>query len=602
MKQPKNISSITLIKRIIGFAKPFRKWLVIVFACILAITVNDACNSYLLSKIFDIVQKHSTDTAYLPQALLYVGMGLVLLLIRIVIVRFQGRLEIKQLDLMIQHYLNHQSIAKFFSFSNGQHINEHSGVKQSIVNSGTTSIQNQIRLMLYQLFPSLAYLVVSLGILFSVNVVIGSVFLTIGIVFTVMMFYLNKQLVPGVRKIRDRVQLNSRLISELYRYVGVVKNEAQEHRSLSDVSVAQSKQQDIFSATWLPAMNRLTVIRSTTGVIRYCAIAIAVYLLFQGKLGMGGLFLIFSWSGAFMNSLWDLTGIHKNFLLDRINIEKYFQLLEVEPDIQVVENPIRPTGLYGHIEFKNVTFSYPERLRSYEHAEEGTGQNHPVLKNISFTVEAGQKIGIVGESGSGKSTLGNLLRRAFDPQSGQILIDGHDLRLLDLKWFLQNLGSVEQEVVVFDRSIKDNILFGYGNDITKERLDELAKIARIDAFFGKLEHGYDTLVGEKGVKLSGGERQRIGIARALAKNPSILLFDEATSALDSISEKIVQESIEDACKGKTAIIIAHRLSTVKNCDKILVFRNGVLLAQGTHDALIHTSEYYADLVKHQLAV
>ena len=151
--------------------------------------------------------------------------------------------------------------------------------------------------------------------------------------------------------------------------------------------------------------------------------------------------------------------------------------------------------------------------------------------------------------------------------------------------------------------MRDNILFGLNGKaktFSDEQLHELAKLARIDGFFSRLEHGFDTIVGEKGVKLSGGERQRVGIARALAKNPSILIFDEATSALDAMSERIVQQSIDDAANGKTAIIIAHRLSTVKNCDKILVFRHGILLAEGSHEQLLDSCEYYAELVRHQM--
>jgi ABC-type multidrug transport system fused ATPase/permease subunit len=196
-----------------------------------------------------------------------------------------------------------------------------------------------------------------------------------------------------------------------------------------------------------------------------------------------------------------------------------------------------------------------------------------------------------------------LIRRGFDPQQGQVFVDSNDLRLIDLKHFLQQVGSVEQDVVLFDRSMRDNILFGLNGKaktVSDERLHEIAKLARIDGFFTRLEHGFDTIVGEKGVKLSGGERQRVGIARALAKEPSILIFDEATSALDAMSERIVQQSIDDASNGKTAIIIAHRLSTVKNCDKILVFRHGVLLAIGSHEELLVGCEYYADLVYHQI--
>ena len=460
-------------------------------------------------------------------------------------------------------------------------------------------------LLFYKLFPVCAQFFVALGVLLFSSAIIGSIFLVIGFIFCLMMYKMNKSLVPGIRKIRDRGQLNSRLISDLYRFVTLVKNESQEEKSLDDLSVAQEKHQDIFVETWLPTMDYLQIVRGITSTLRYSSMFLVVYLLYQKKISAGAMFLIFTYSGQFMSSLWDFMDMHQQFLLDRINVEKYFELLEVKSDVVVAENPIRPEKFWGKIEFKNISFWYPKRVKTYEenHTNEEASQDDPVLNHVSFTINAGEKIGIVGESGSGKSTLASLIRRGFDPQEGQILIDGNDLRLIDLNYFLKYVGSVEQEVMLFDRSIRDNILFGLNGHaklVTDERLHEIAKMARIDGFFDRLEHGFNTMVGEKGVKLSGGERQRVGIARALAKDPSILIFDEATSALDSVSERIVQQSIDEVSEGKTAIIIAHRLSTVKNCDRILVFRHGILLKEGSHDELLNTCEYYAHLVQHQM--
>lgn len=171
---------------------------------------------------------------------------------------------------------------------------------------------------------------------------------------------------------------------------------------------------------------------------------------------------------------------------------------------------------------------------------------------------------------------------------------------MELKSFLKKIGSVDQEVNLFDKSVRENISYGSERLLTNEELNKIAKMARIDAFYKKLEHGWDTIVGERGAKVSGGEKQRIGIARALAKNPEILIFDEATSALDTVSERVVQKSIDAVSRGKTSIIIAHRLSTVKNCDKIFVLKQGVLLSEGTHDYLLKNCEYYKELVKNQL--
>ena len=600
--EKQKLSNKLLLQKIIIFSKPFRSDLIKIFYLILLIAAIDGLGTFSLSHVFDIIQKHGNDKVYFMQAVLYTcGAGLALF-VRHIILNFQQNIEIKKIDLKIQNYLNHASISKFFSFSNGQHINEHSGVKQAIVTAGVTSIQNQITLYMYQFFPAVAQIIISFIILFYISWVIGFIFIITALLFSWLMYNNTIKTVPGIRKIREQRIKNSRLSSELYRFVTLIKNENQEERSLSDLNLVQERQQTLFEETWLPAMIRYKNIRMVMTFMRYLALFTLLYLLFfTSSISVGNFFMILTYSSMFINCLWMLMDIYKQFLLDKVNIEKYFELLEVQPDIKVVENPIFIKALFGKIEFKDVSFSYPTRSNSYDINTE-ISQEDPVIRNISFTINAGEKIGIVGESGSGKSTIANLIKRNFDPKSGQILIDGNDLRLIDLNSYYSHIGSIEQEVNLFDRSIRDNILFGVKDalSVTDDQLKKIAQIARIDAFFDRLEHGFDTIVGEKGVKLSGGERQRIGIARALAKNPQVLIFDEATSALDSMSERIVQESIDEACKDKTSIVIAHRLSTVKNCDRILVFRNGILLAQGTHEELLNSCEYYSELVSHQI--
>ena len=227
------------------------------------------------------------------------------------------------------------------------------------------------------------------------------------------------------------------------------------------------------------------------------------------------------------------------------------------------------------------------------------------LKTRAFTIEAGETVAFVGESGAGKSTVVHALIRAQDPEEGQIIIDGNDLRVLDLKRFREAIGIVNQQVSLFDHTLRYNITYGLNGraaKVTDAELDKIAEMSCVNRFFSRLEKGYDTIIGERGVKLSGGECQRVGIARALIKNPDILIFDEATSNLDSENEALIRKSIEKASKGRTTIIIAHRFSTISNADKIIVLSKGEVAGIGTHDELMQNCEPYRRLIQNQVSM
>lgn len=255
--------------------------------------------------------------------------------------------------------------------------------------------------------------------------------------------------------------------------------------------------------------------------------------------------------------------------------ERVFELLEETPE-EINANP-KTTSLEkikGNVAFQNVAFSYPSR------------KEVEVLKNVNFTAEFGQKIAIVGPSGAGKSTISSLLLRFYDITSGEILVDGKSIYDYDLENLRGNMSIVPQDVILFGGTIRENIAYGKP-DASDEEIMLGAKQANALNFVEGFPEKFETLVGERGVKLSGGQRQRIAIARALLKNPSILILDEATSSLDSESEKLVQEALEVLMEGRTSIIIAHRLSTIRNADKILVLDNGKITEEGTHQELIN---------------
>ncbi|MBQ7381347.1 MAG: ABC transporter ATP-binding protein [Clostridia bacterium] len=262
---------------------------------------------------------------------------------------------------------------------------------------------------------------------------------------------------------------------------------------------------------------------------------------------------------------------------------RFLEIMDEQPEPE--REDARDAGrLDGHIEFKNVTYGY--------------GEDKDVLKNIDLDVEKGKTFALVGLSGGGKTTICHLIPRFYDVEEGEIRIDGTDIRKLTRASLRGNIGIVQQDVYLFNASIRDNILYGRP-DATEEEVIEAAKKANIHEYVMSLENGYDTEIGERGVKLSGGQKQRLSIARVFLKNPPILILDEATSALDNATELLIQQSLDELCKGRTTIVVAHRLSTVKNADEIAVIADGKVAEQGSHEALLALDGIYAGLYKKQ---
>ncbi|MCR2820084.1 ABC transporter ATP-binding protein [Lederbergia panacisoli] len=268
--------------------------------------------------------------------------------------------------------------------------------------------------------------------------------------------------------------------------------------------------------------------------------------------------------------------------------DRFMEIIETEPDIKDSANAIDLKNVEGNIEFRNVGFNY-------------NGNNHRVLNNISLEVQSGDYIALVGPSGIGKTTLCSLISRFYDVKEGEVLLDDVNIRDVSLHSLRKNVGIVQQDVYLFAGTVIENIRYGKP-DATKEEIVEAAKNANAHEFIMNLPNGYDTGIGQRGVKLSGGQKQRLSIARVFLKNPPILIFDEATSALDNESEKIVKESLEILAENRTTIVIAHRLSTIRNAKRIIVLTDDGISEEGTHEELLALNRTYANLYNMQFVI
>lgn len=263
--------------------------------------------------------------------------------------------------------------------------------------------------------------------------------------------------------------------------------------------------------------------------------------------------------------------------------ERVLALLDEKSDITDAPDAVEMTGLKHEIEFRDVRFSY---------------DNKEVIRGVSFKIKKGETVALVGPSGGGKSTLSDLIPRFYDVQGGQILIDGVDIRKYTLESLRRYMGLVSQETILFNDTIENNLRLGK-QEATEEEVRQAAIVANADGFIRETEHGYQTNIGDRGMKLSGGQRQRLSIARAVLKNPEILILDEATSALDTESEKLVQNALDALLQGRTSLVIAHRLSTIYNADRIIVIDHGQIVEQGTHHELMALHGVYARLIEMQ---
>ncbi|MBE6388562.1 MAG: ABC transporter ATP-binding protein [Lentisphaerae bacterium] len=398
--------------------------------------------------------------------------------------------------------------------------------------------------------------------------------------------YFRREMRKDSMVIQEKLSEISANLSETLSGAKVVKSFAKEHTECRRFFQNLRPLADMQMRLTVDSVG-LWAVFDTISLITYLAIiGIGIWMVKTNTITIGEFVAFYTYVGMMLSPINILSGMSITFAQGMVGANRIVKLLNTIPEIRESPNAINVEKLSGKIEFREVSFSYePEKGNTIE--------------DFSLKISPGQKVALVGPSGSGKSTVSNLLLRFYDVSSGSIRVDGLDIRKLKLASYRDNIGIVLQEPFLFSGSIRDNIAYAVKHEVPEQDIIAAAKMANVEEFVDNLPDGYDTVIGENGASLSGGQKQRLAIARAVLKNPAILILDEATSALDTVSEYLVQDALDKLMKDKTTIIIAHRLSTIKNADLIVVLDRGRIVQQGRHDELMAQDGIYRELYQTQ---
>jgi ABC-type multidrug transport system fused ATPase/permease subunit len=356
------------------------------------------------------------------------------------------------------------------------------------------------------------------------------------------------------------------------------RHEARRFIRFLHASVRAQVRQDMFS------LLTSRIFSLIGGVAPTIIVLAGVYLIVTSDFTVGGLFAFFMYLAQMFGAVGRVAGLNSSLQHSVASVERIYEVLDMTPEVVSPQPGLKPGALEGEVVFEGVTFAYL--------------LDRPVLHDLSLTIPPRAMVALVGPSGAGKTTLAQLILRFFDPSDGRILIDGKNLRDLNLRWYRERIGLVPQDVFLFDRSVAENITYG-NSGASLEEIRAAAAAANALEFIEEMPEGFDTVIGERGVKLSGGQRQRVAIAREILRNPKILILDEATSSLDSATERLIQQAMEVLLAGRTSVVIAHRLSTVLRADQIVVLDEGRIVETGRHSELLESDGLYANLYRSQ---
>ena len=543
----------------------------------------------LFGRIVDVLSGNPSNgplafTSSSPWPLLgaWVAFGLFTILCGVIVALNADRLSHRQRQAVLTSYFEHiMQLPLTF------HTGTHSGRLMKVMLQGTDALWRLWLGFFREHFAAIMSLVVLLPLSLYLNWRLAILLFALCIIFTILTTMVVRKTFEMQNEVEEQYSNLSARASDALGNVALVQSfvridaEVQGLRGIADKLLAA--QLPVLS--WWALVTVMT--RASTTITVLAIFTVGIILNQQGLTSVGEIVMFVSFATMLIQKLEQVVAFINNVFMEAPRLQEFFNVLDAVPAVRDRPDAIDPGRLQGLVEFDNVSFSYDGK--------------RPAVEDVSFTALPGQTIALVGPTGAGKSTAIALLHRAFDPQSGLIKIDGMDIRGMTLSALRRNIGVVFQEALLFNRSIADNLRVGKP-DATLEDMRVAAARAQALDFIERGEQQFDTNAGERGRMLSGGERQRLSIARALLKDPPILILDEATSALDAVTEARVNAALDEVMKGRTTFVIAHRLSTIRNATMILVFEHGRVIESGTFDELVAQGGHFAGLARAQFMV
>ena len=568
-----------IIIRLMAYLKPYKAKSMIVILLMILVMLCNVVNPYLLQQAIDV---HVVNKD-INGILLIGGLLLIINIFAWIASKIRWTMISKitnNILVNIRHELYEHIQKLSFDFFDNRPV----GKILARVVGDVNALKNLFNQSIQTLIPELLSLICVAIAMFILNIKLAMACIILLPFLTIAMFYIEIHSRKRWEVFRNKRSNLNGFTHEDFSGIKVVQAFANEKNTEKNFRKMVKGQKEAFLNAVRLNDCFWPLVELSWGIGTLIVFAVGYRLILSGEIQVGKLIAFSMYTGMFWRPIMNLSSFYNTLITNFAAADRIFDILDQEPDIENIGKAPKMNRIEGKVEFRNIDFSY--------------NVGGKVLNNINFKVNSGDRIALVGATGSGKTTIISLLSRFYDPTDGEILVDGKNIKYVDLYSYRSQMGIMLQDTFLFSSTIMENIRYGR-LDATDEEVINAAKAVNAHEFIMKLENGYDTEVNERGSRLSLGQRQLVSFARALLANPRILILDEATSNIDTQTEMLVQKGIEKLIKGRTSFVIAHRLSTIRDCDKILVISDGEIIEAGTHDELLRNKGMYYDLYSAQ---